>query len=114
MGVHWVNKNAPELHGQPFTKTFIYGYYGGQLAFVEPMVTRAYLETSPDYASLIELPSVYPTAGYYPTWYSIRTDPRTHAVSLALEGFVYRPAAPPVPSTSAQAQPPAPVPQGTY
>ena len=37
MGVHAVNPSAPEFHNQPFTATFLYGYYNKQQTFIEPM-----------------------------------------------------------------------------
>ena len=42
MGWHWIDPLSPEFTGQPFSKTYIYGYYGGELSFVEPMITLAY------------------------------------------------------------------------
>ena len=47
MGWHWLDSKSPELNGQPFTRTFIYGYYKGLTAFLEPMITLAYLKTKP-------------------------------------------------------------------
>ncbi|MEJ7682316.1 MAG: DUF5602 domain-containing protein [Segetibacter sp.] len=49
MGVHWSDTTAPEFHGVPFTTTFIYGFYHGKMTFLEPMVTKAFLQTHPDF-----------------------------------------------------------------
>ena len=40
MGTHWVDPTTPELNGQPFTTTFIFGSWDGELTFTEPMITR--------------------------------------------------------------------------
>lgn len=74
MGVHAIDMTAPELHGKPFTATFIYGYDNGQLIFLEPMVTQAYLQTKPDETMPVKTPQHYSSPGYYPTSYSVRYD----------------------------------------
>ncbi|MEO6907658.1 MAG: DUF5602 domain-containing protein, partial [Abditibacteriaceae bacterium] len=45
MGTHWVDSTSPELHGKPFTATCIYGYYKGDMKFVEPMVALNFLQS---------------------------------------------------------------------
>jgi hypothetical protein len=90
MGAHWVDPLAPEFHGQSFTQSFIYGYYGGRLAFLEPMVTLAYLHTNPNYAAAIPQPANYFTHDYYPTQYVIRYDATSQLYVVALQGFVKR------------------------
>ena len=40
MGGHWVDPKAPELNGQVFTKTFLYGSYNGKMIHFEPMITK--------------------------------------------------------------------------
>jgi Hypothetical protein TTHB210 len=87
MGVHAIPQAAPELHGKPFTNTFIYGYAGGQLVFVEPMITLAYLKGRPDYSAPLPAPSRYSYPGYYPTHYSVRYDAGRHRYSVMLEGL---------------------------
>ncbi|MGI8637700.1 MAG: hypothetical protein ACR2KZ_20055, partial [Segetibacter sp.] len=39
MGKHFVDIASPELNGQPFTQTFIYGSYDSKVTFYEPMIT---------------------------------------------------------------------------
>jgi hypothetical protein len=84
MGVHAVDTTAPEFHGKPFTTTFIYGYCKGRLIFVEPMVTRAFLESKPDITMPVKTPAHYSVSGYYPTSYSVRYDAgrKTYMVAL--------------------------------
>ncbi|MGI8499306.1 MAG: DUF5602 domain-containing protein [Gemmatimonadaceae bacterium] len=90
MGAHWVDATAPELNGQPFTSTFIYGSYNGAFIFVEPMVAKAFLETRPTFTSAIKLPSQYATPGNYPTSYTVAYDAATMEYRVALGGFVRR------------------------
>lgn len=87
MGVHAVDLTAPEFHGKPFTATFIYGYNKGQLIFLEPMVTLAYLNTKPNLSLPVKTPAQYSRTGYYPTRYSVRYDEHSKTYLLALEGL---------------------------
>src|SRR5581483_4171355 len=73
-GTHWIDPTAPEFHGQPFTVTFIYGFYNGQMVFVEPMVTKAFLDSRASFTAAVKQPATYPRPGYYPTQYSVRYD----------------------------------------
>lgn len=83
-GRHWMNSNSPEFQGQPFTKTFIYGTYEGEIVFAEPMLTSTLLEEKPTITEPISLPNAYPQTAYYPTQYSVSYDSvqQTYAVSL--------------------------------
>lgn len=74
MGTHWIDPNTPELNGQPFTQTLIYGSWDGRLIFVEPMMTRAYLEGRPDFEASLPLPRAVQEPGYHPSSYAIRWD----------------------------------------
>ena len=87
MGVHAVKLSAPEFHGKPFTATFIYGYYKNELTFVEPMITRAYLESKPSFSEKISTPKRYSLAAYYPTSYSVRYNARWKSYIISLNGL---------------------------
>ncbi len=87
MGVHAPDLTAPEFHGKPFTATFIYGYYRGQLTFVEPMVTRAYLLTKPNVTLPVKVPARYSHSAYYPTSYSVRYDTGRDIYAVELNGL---------------------------
>ena len=105
MGGHWIDPKAPELNGQPFTKTFLYGSYDGKMVFFEPMITRAYLETKPDFGEAISLPSAFVKSAYYPTRYTVRHDPVRREYTVALEAMAWREgAAKPAPSARPAAQ----------
>lgn len=74
MGLHWTDANAPEFHGQSFTRTFITGSWNGQFIFFEPMVTRAYLLTDPNDSVSLATASQRAISGYYPSAYRVKWD----------------------------------------
>jgi Domain of unknown function (DUF5602) len=90
MGAHWVDPTSPELNGQPFTQTFIFGSWDGAMIFAEPMITKAFLETRPDFSRAIPVPERHAQPGYYPASYSIRWDATTGEYRIALGGFSQR------------------------
>jgi hypothetical protein len=103
MGEHTAPDDAPELpdgEGQPgdptaFTNTLIQGFIGvgdddddPQLAFVEPMVTRDYLDSLDEVQRFdVPQPEVYPHDQRHPTSYSVRDVPSKDTVVVALEAF---------------------------
>jgi hypothetical protein len=90
-GIHWSDSTAPEFRGQPFTQTFIYGFANAKLDFFEPMITKTYLETKPDFNTDLKLPGSYPKSGVsYPTKMSIKYDAATKEYMIALEGLTMR------------------------
>lgn len=90
MGSHWIDATTPELSGQPFTHTLIYGSYDGKWIFIEPMVTKAFLETKPDIMlPIVPLKSVQ-KHGWYPTKYVIRYNEQRKEYTVALTGLVHR------------------------
>ena len=91
MGSHWVDTATPELNGKPFTHTFIYGSYNGNVVFWEPMVTKAFFESKPQLVAPIKQPKEYQRAGlYYPTEYTIHHDPVRREYTVSITGFVKR------------------------
>lgn len=87
MGVHWVDPKGPEFNGQPFTETFIYGFYKGKMTFLEPMITKAFLETHPDHTMPVKQPQSFQKSGYYPVSEQIRYDDAQHEFVVALTGL---------------------------
>ncbi|MDE2167348.1 MAG: DUF5602 domain-containing protein [Alphaproteobacteria bacterium] len=87
MGAHAVNPAGPEFHGQPFTATFIYGYYDKQLTFLEPMVSIAYLKSQPDFAAAVARPAAYSFPGADPSAYSVKYDAAHKTYTLMLEAL---------------------------
>lgn len=90
MGAHAIDPSSPEFNQLPFTKTFIYGFYDGQMVFLEPMMTKAFLETKPNTTDRIKLPNTYAENGYYPTTYSVRYNATLREFEISLNNLVYR------------------------
>jgi hypothetical protein len=88
MGAHWIDPAGPELNGELFTRTFLYGSWDGELTFAEPMVTKAFMETKPDFRAPIATPARYQAAGYYPTEYRVYWNAETKEYRVALAGLV--------------------------
>jgi hypothetical protein len=87
MGMHYVPSTAPELHGKTFTQTPIYGYANGSLAFVEPMITRAFLLSDEAADPKLPLPATFERSGFYPTSYAVNHDAAHDEYSIALGGM---------------------------
>ena len=87
MGAHAVNPAGGEFHGQPFTATFIYGYYDQKLTFVEPMASLAFLKSKPEFAAPVTRPASYSKPGAYPSAYSVKYDAAHKSYSVALEAL---------------------------
>jgi hypothetical protein len=90
MGLHWVKPSSHEFHGKAFTHTFIYGSYDGRMIFLEPMMTRTFLETRPTMTVPIKLPLKYQKPGYYPTRYSVQYNPESREYTVSLDGLTRR------------------------
>jgi len=90
MGMHYVNLQAPEFNGQPFTHTFIYGAYRGAITFVEPMVTTEVLDGSPDITAPVPQPEAVQQDGFYPTEYRIVHDETAGAYRVTLSDLTRR------------------------
>ena len=87
MGEHSVDVTSPELNGQPFTTTMIYGYYDANMIFYEPMITSAFLGSQPNFTADMKVPAKYPKAGYYPTKYSIMYDSAKMEITIKMFGM---------------------------
>ncbi len=88
MGAHAVNPQADEFTKHSFTKTFIYGFYDGQMIFVEPMISKAYLETKPDVHTIIAVPLKYSLPAYYPTSYGVVYNKANREYEISLDNLV--------------------------
>ncbi|HEY6899654.1 MAG TPA: hypothetical protein VI233_03390 [Puia sp.] len=88
MGTHWVDINAPELNGQPFTQTYLYGSYDGKLTFYEPMITKAFLDANTSFERPFPQPAKFRSSGYFPTIMQVKKENGT--INIILTGFIYR------------------------
>lgn len=91
MGVHYIDPTSHEHTGGKFDQTMIFGFWDGQMIFTEPMLTREYLLTKPNFSGSLALPKTYPKTGvYYATKYSIRYNSATNDYSVSLDGLTKR------------------------
>jgi len=90
MGVHWLDPASPELNGQEFTSTFIYGSWDGRMIFAEPMVTQAFLETKPDFGAPIPVAEQQQVPGYHPASYAVRWNEQAREYRISLGDFTQR------------------------
>ncbi|GAB3389829.1 hypothetical protein [Lysobacter fragariae] len=91
MGNHLIDVNGHEWEPDGhFSQTWLFGSYGGQVTFWEPMITLAYLQARPFRCVKIKLPQRYQVAGWYPTEYCIRYRAERGEYTVSLEGFVAR------------------------
>jgi hypothetical protein len=95
MGVHWVDTASPELNGQPFTSTLLYGSYDGRLTFIEPMITKAFIESvkampAQQVTFDVAQPQAFQKPGFYPTKYSVRYDANAGEYLISMESLVRR------------------------
>ena len=95
MGNHLVDLTGPEFNKQPFTRSFIFGIYGGKVTFYEEMVSRATLLNKPRSCVPIKSPKAVAASGFYPTVSCLRHDAATGETTVSLETFVLRTASPP-------------------
>jgi hypothetical protein len=89
MGAHWLDGTSPELNGEVFTKTFIWGSFDGEFIFWEPMITRDYLLSQPDVETVLKLPQAYQRDGYYATKYKVSFSSMESEYQIALTGLEY-------------------------
>jgi len=88
MGAHWIDVTSPELNGQPFTQTFIYGSYDGKVNFYEPMITLEFLKNTSNFQRDIPQPAKVQKAAYYPT--KMKVLKHDGVTEVILDGFRYR------------------------
>lgn len=89
MGVHWIDSLSSEWQGETFTKTMIYGFYQGEMFFVEPMITLDYLQSNPNVTLKLKQPQSFQREGYYPTNYSIEYVVAEQVYNIVIKDFVY-------------------------
>jgi hypothetical protein len=68
-GVHARDTTGKEFHGQPFDRTLAYGFYHGDLYFIEPIVAKTYLDNKPNVSPVFKQPAAFKKSGFYPTTY---------------------------------------------
>ena len=87
MGVHWVDSLSAEYQGHTFDKTLIYGFFKGNMVFVEPMVTLDYIESHPSVSAPVKQAAAVQAPGRYPTSYSVRYDASAKATRVSIDSL---------------------------
>ena len=89
MGNHLVDKTSDEWNGGVFDRTFVYGSYAGEITYMEPMITKAWIDGLASGATEpgcfpIKQPEKWQVAGWYPTEYcgSYRANRDEYVISL--------------------------------
>jgi hypothetical protein len=90
MGSHYADVTSPQLKPGNFSNIFLIGGHGGNILFWEPMLTKAYLESKPNFTAKLKLPESYPVSGYYPTAYSVIYDRNRKEFNISLDGLTFR------------------------
>jgi hypothetical protein len=94
MGNHLIDLTGPEFNKQPFTRSWIYGVYGGRVTFYEEMVTRAHLLSKPQACTPIKSPKAVAVSGFYPTVSCLRYNATAGETTVSMEEFTLRNASP--------------------
>lgn len=90
MGVHWLDPRSPELAGETFTRTFIYGSYKEKVAFMEPMITLDYIKSKPTNVDEIPLPTHYLVNGFYPSKYQVKYNSTRKEYLIMFTDFTFK------------------------
>lgn len=85
MGVHALKPADLE---RPFSDVLIFGFYGGQMIFIEPMVTQAKLLERQAVRYAIPVPTAVATATRIPTQFRLEYDQAGNACHLRFTDFV--------------------------
>lgn len=82
---------TPVLDGTAaYTTTLFYGYYDGQIDFLEIPITLNFLKAQSDLTLPIPVPETLPENGYYPSRYRIRHDTANQEFTFTMEGLVHK------------------------
>lgn len=90
MGSHYADITSSQLKPGNFSNIFLIGAHGGSILFWEPMLTKQYLETKPNFTAQLKLPESYPVSGYYPTAYSVVYNHERKEFDISLDGLTFR------------------------
>jgi hypothetical protein len=89
MGLHWIDINAPEFRGVPFTTTMINGTWDGKVIFQEPMITREFIMSKTDTTIALAQAQRAAQPGWYPGAYGIQYDAKAREYRIALSNFKF-------------------------
>ncbi|MEZ0327846.1 MAG: hypothetical protein ACAH95_18270 [Fimbriimonas sp.] len=89
MGVH-ASPNSDFAPGFEFEKTMILGYWGGNMIFLEPMITQAFLQAKQGYSIQMPVPEVLGRNANYPTRFSATFDAARNVWDFVYSDFVIK------------------------
>ena len=87
MGVHVYDTLSPEYHGSTFDHSFMYGFYHGNMTFIEVMCAKSFLDTKTNYTGSIAQPAAFKQTGYYPLKYTVSYNASTKEYSYSLDNL---------------------------
>lgn len=90
MGTHYADMSSEQLKPGKFDNIFLFGGHNGNILFWEPMLTRDYLLSKPNFTATIPQPKAYPVSGYYPLSYSVKFDKATGNINVSLDQLTLR------------------------
>lgn len=91
MGLHWTDSADNVVPGEfDFTEVLLNGSWDGKFTFIEPMMTREWLEARPTLREEMKQPQSYQRTGYYPSVYSVHFDETAQEYVIALGGMTMR------------------------
>jgi len=90
MGTHCMDTTGKEFHGMAFDQTLMYGFYSGDLYFIEPMVAKSILDTKTNQSVDIKQPQAFKKSGYYPMKYNVTYDAAAKQYSISIDNFMSR------------------------
>jgi hypothetical protein len=91
MGLHWLDSTREFGPGKDeFKEVFVNGSWDGKLIFLEPLATRKWMLTKPNFSAEIKQPAAYQRDGLYPTTYGIRYDESLNEYVISLSGLTMR------------------------
>lgn len=90
MGTHYADMSSDQLKPGGFDNIFLFGAHNGNVLFWEPMLTRDYLLSKPDFTASIPQPKAFPVSGYYPLSYSVKYDEKTGNINVSLDQLTLR------------------------
>jgi hypothetical protein len=90
MGGHWSDLQSHEFHGQPFDRTVVYGTWDGNVIFIQAMITRAFIQSTPQGTYDLPATKKVPAPGWYPSAYTVKYDAKAKEYRVGLVGFAER------------------------
>jgi hypothetical protein len=85
MGAHAIDPSSDEFNQKPFTHTFIYGFYDGNIVFMEPMMTLDFLKSRPNVSTPVKQPQAYQPGFAYPASYGTHYDAAAQQFQITLD-----------------------------